>query len=67
MYTGGGKGLAPVGKSKAPSLKGGDKKHNDTRMNNILAGKAISDVVRTSLGPRGMDKMVSRVFTMDIL
>jgi hypothetical protein len=67
MYTGGGKGVAPTGVRKGPSLKGGDKKQNDTRMNNIVAGKAISDVVRTSLGPRGMDKMVSRVFTMDIL
>lgn len=27
-------------------------------MNNIVAAKAVSDVVRTSLGPRGMDKMI---------
>jgi len=27
-------------------------------MNNIIAAKAVSDVVRTSLGPRGMDKMI---------
>jgi len=27
-------------------------------MTNIMAAKAISDVVRTSLGPRGMDKMI---------
>lgn len=34
-------------------------KQRDTRLTNILAAKGIADVVRTSLGPRGMDKMVS--------
>ena len=29
------------------------------RINNINAAKAVADAVRTSLGPRGMDKMVS--------
>lgn len=33
-------------------------KTKDIRMSNIVAAKAISDVVRTSLGPRGMDKMI---------
>jgi T-complex protein 1 subunit delta len=33
-------------------------KTKDIRMTNIIAAKAISDVVRTSLGPRGMDKMI---------
>jgi T-complex protein 1 subunit delta len=33
-------------------------KTKDIRMSNIIAAKAISDVVRTSLGPRGMDKMI---------
>ena len=28
-------------------------------MSNIEAAKAVADAVRTSLGPRGMDKMVS--------
>ena len=28
------------------------------RINNIQAAKAVADAVRTSLGPRGMDKMV---------
>lgn len=27
-------------------------------MSNITAGKAVADVIRTSLGPRGMDKMI---------
>jgi len=31
---------------------------NDCRSRNIIAAKAIADCVRTSLGPRGMDKMV---------
>merc|ERR1712070_1172369 len=31
---------------------------NDCRNRNIVAAKAIADCVRTSLGPRGMDKMV---------
>jgi len=34
-------------------------KARDVRHNNIVAAKAVADVVRTSLGPRGMDKMVS--------
>mmetsp|Transcript_35325 Transcript_35325/g.34357 ORF Transcript_35325/g.34357 Transcript_35325/m.34357 type:complete len:132 (+) Transcript_35325:3-398(+) len=33
-------------------------KQRDIRTNNIVAAKAVSDVVRTSLGPRGMDKMI---------
>ncbi|CAL8464612.1 g4147 [Coccomyxa elongata] len=32
----------------------------DVRHSNILAAKAIADAVRTSLGPRGMDKMVTQ-------
>ena len=34
-------------------------KSKDIRSTNIVAGRAVSDVVRTSLGPKGMDKMVS--------
>ena len=37
----------------------GDAKKRDVRINNINAAKAVADAVRTSLGPRGMDKMVS--------
>lgn len=33
-------------------------KAKDVRRNNINAAKAVADAVRTSLGPRGMDKMV---------
>nr|WCZ58652.1 T-complex protein 1 subunit delta [Seculamonas ecuadoriensis] len=34
-------------------------KEKDVRQSNITAAKAVADAVRTSLGPRGMDKMVS--------
>jgi len=33
-------------------------KQSDVRMSNITAAKALADCVRTSLGPRGMDKMI---------
>lgn len=33
-------------------------KSKDVRLSNITAAKAVADAVRTSLGPRGMDKMV---------
>jgi len=36
-----------------------DEKSKDVRQTNITAARAVADVVRTSLGPRGMDKMVS--------
>src|SRR5207302_6583033 len=33
-------------------------KGNDAQRNNITAAKLIAEIVRTSLGPRGMDKML---------
>src|SRR5208283_5575375 len=33
-------------------------KGNDAQRNNIYAAKLIAELVRTSLGPRGMDKML---------
>lgn len=33
-------------------------KSSDVRMSNITAAKSLADCVRTSLGPRGMDKMI---------
>ena len=33
-------------------------KSKDVRASNMIAAKAVADSVRTSLGPRGMDKMV---------
>lgn len=35
-----------------------DEKQQDVRRQNICAARAVSDAVRTSLGPRGMDKMI---------
>mmetsp|Transcript_13083 Transcript_13083/g.52186 ORF Transcript_13083/g.52186 Transcript_13083/m.52186 type:complete len:526 (+) Transcript_13083:147-1724(+) len=35
-------------------------KEADIRGSNMLAAKAVADMVRTSLGPRGMDKMIAR-------
>lgn len=33
-------------------------KEKDVRSSNIIAAKAVADAIRTSLGPRGMDKMI---------
>ena len=38
----------------------GNQKERDVRMSNIIAAKAIADAIRTSLGPRGMDKMIQQ-------
>lgn len=49
--------------AKAPrrmdgELQRGLKKEKDVRLSNIMAAKAIADTIRTSLGPRGMDKLI---------
>jgi T-complex protein 1 subunit delta len=36
----------------------GRDKEKDVRTSNCLAARAVSDAVRTSLGPKGMDKMI---------
>ncbi|KAI8081487.1 T-complex protein 1 subunit delta [Halteromyces radiatus] len=33
-------------------------KPTEVRLSNIIAAKAVGDAIRTSLGPRGMDKMI---------
>lgn len=40
------------------SAKLADEKGKDVRTSNILAARAVADTVRTSLGPKGMDKMI---------
>ena len=35
-----------------------EEKPKDVLHNNILAAKTLSDIIRTSLGPKGMDKMI---------
>jgi len=44
--------MADIGK------KMDSEKSKDVRQTNITAARAVADVVRTSLGPRGMDKMI---------
>ncbi|KAJ1937243.1 T-complex protein 1 subunit delta, partial [Kickxella alabastrina] len=56
--------------TRAPQMSGpsAPRKKNDTfnqkdkptqvRLSNITAAKAVADAIRTSLGPRGMDKMI---------
>jgi len=34
-------------------------KEQDVRSSNIIAAKAVADCIRTSLGPKGMDKMIA--------
>lgn len=55
----------PIPASSAPggrqqrAFKTSDKP-DEVRRSNLSAAKAVSDAVRTSLGPKGMDKMVSQ-------
>lgn len=53
MSNGGGAATSQGGSGAHTSEKA-----KDVRRNNITAAKAVADAVRTSLGPRGMDKMV---------
>lgn len=52
--------MASQGKMPVVLLKDGstETKGRDAHKNNIAASKIISEIVRTSLGPRGMDKML---------
>lgn len=43
---------------KGNETKKNVEKATDVRLSNITAAKAVADCVRTSLGPRGMDKMI---------
>merc|ERR1719491_2791363 len=38
--------------------KSNDEKGCEVRATNILAARAVADTLRTSLGPKGMDKMI---------
>lgn len=46
-------------RNRLPFSRRESAKKKDVRTMNIEAAKAVADAVRTSLGPRGMDKMVS--------
>jgi T-complex protein 1 subunit delta len=59
MLGGGGNGVANGGsRGGEGSNANASEKSKDVRRSNIAAAKAVSDCVRTSLGPRGMDKMI---------
>jgi T-complex protein 1 subunit delta len=55
---------APNASAYSGPANGGTKAFNvkdkpmEVRLSNIVAAKALADVVRTSLGPKGMDKMI---------
>ncbi|CAG9529702.1 unnamed protein product [Cercopithifilaria johnstoni] len=49
----------PKAPGKIPSLAFKDRdKPDSVRSSNITAAKAVADAIRTSLGPKGMDKMI---------
>jgi T-complex protein 1 subunit delta len=50
--------MSAVRKNEKGEMKNQSEKGRDVRTTNISAAKAVADVVRTSLGPRGMDKMI---------
>lgn len=61
MMMGGGANGAANGSSRdvgEGSNANASEKSKDVRRANIAAAKAVADCVRTSLGPRGMDKMI---------
>eukprot|EP00164_Ancoracysta_twista_P000470 GFYU01000629.1.p1 GENE.GFYU01000629.1~~GFYU01000629.1.p1 ORF type:complete len:534 (+),score=162.71 GFYU01000629.1:28-1629(+) len=49
---------APTAPRKTGDTANENERERDTRRSNIVAAKAVSDAVRTSLGPKGMDKMI---------
>ncbi|KAF1779688.1 GroEL-like equatorial domain [Phytophthora cactorum] len=50
---------ATIARPTGETLRG-KQKEKDVRMSNIIAAKAIANAIRTSLGPRGMDKMIQQ-------
>jgi hypothetical protein len=48
------------------NMRGDTDKAKDVRNTNIIAARAVADVVRTSLGPKGMDKMVRFILILII-
>ena len=58
--SGGVNGAGAVSSGGNERMRAGDTNTRDVRILNIESAKAVADAVRTSLGPRGMDKMVSQ-------
>jgi T-complex protein 1 subunit delta len=48
-------GAGNIGETLRENSKG-----RDVRKSNIIAAKCVADTIRTSLGPRGMDKMIQQ-------
>ena len=49
---------SPIASATNPPAFQGQEHPTDVRMSCILAAKAVADAVRSSLGPRGMDKLI---------
>mmetsp|Transcript_3765 Transcript_3765/g.23706 ORF Transcript_3765/g.23706 Transcript_3765/m.23706 type:complete len:106 (+) Transcript_3765:72-389(+) len=49
-----------TGEGKVGESYRNESRKKDVRWDNLEAAKAVADAVRTSLGPRGMDKMVEQ-------
>ena len=49
---------SPVASATNPPAFQGQEHPTDVRMSCILAAKSVADAVRSSLGPRGMDKLI---------
>ncbi|EDQ85971.1 uncharacterized protein MONBRDRAFT_38598 [Monosiga brevicollis MX1] len=50
--------MAPAATSAQDGVYNDKSKPMEVRLSNITAAKAVADAVRTSLGPKGMDKMI---------
>jgi len=55
----GGKGGSAKGGATKGATKRDQEKQKDIRLTNLIAAKSVSDAIRTSLGPKGMDKMIT--------
>lgn len=51
--------MQPTGPAEFVNSSNGTEKQQDVRTSNIMAAKGIFDLIRTSLGPRGLDKMIT--------
>ncbi|CAB9526057.1 Thermosome subunit beta (Fragment) [Seminavis robusta] len=51
---------ASVSQRRSGETLGDNTKGRDVRISNIVAAKAIATAIRTSLGPRGMDKLLTK-------
>ena len=50
--------LAPAAKAFGEGRFQERSKEGDVRQSNLIAAKGVADAIRSSLGPKGMDKMI---------